>query len=88
MRHTDIRDFTRAVPFVPFRLFLSSGETFDIHHPDMVVATPGTVHIGVPAPGDDPDAANRVKVVSLYHVVKGECLPTPTATPPATNGTP
>ena len=47
MRREDIRDLTRAMPFQPFRVFLTTGETFDIQHPDMIMATLGTAHIAV-----------------------------------------
>lgn len=70
MRREDIRDLTRAVPFQPFRVFLTSGETFDIRHPDMILATPGAAHIAVPSPGGPPDAADHVLIVSLMHVLK------------------
>ena len=33
MRRKDIRDLTRAKLFVPFRLFLTNGERFDVRHP-------------------------------------------------------
>lgn len=85
MRREDIRELTRAVPFVPFRIFISTGETFDIHHPDMVWPTNGAVHIGIPAPGGPADAPDSGRMVSLYHIQKIETLPTPTP-PAAANG--
>lgn len=87
MRLDDIRSLTRAAPFKPFRIFLRTGEDFEIHHPDMIVATPGSVHIAVPAPGIPPEAAEHVKIVSLYHVQKFEFLPTAPAENPGSNGT-
>ncbi|MBX9626644.1 MAG: hypothetical protein K2X82_22775 [Gemmataceae bacterium] len=89
MRREDIRAYTRAVPFLPFRLYLTTGETFDVLHPDMIVTTLGTAHIAVPPPGGPLDVADRVVVVSLIHVQKGEYL-VPPAAPSATgsNGTP
>jgi hypothetical protein len=83
MRRDDIRDLTRSVPFQPFRVFLTSGETYDIHHPDMIVATLGAAHIAVPSPSGPPDAAERVKIVSLVHIQKIEFL---SAAPPAQPG--
>lgn len=87
MRLDDIRSLTRANPFQPFGVFLSTGESFEIHHPDMIVATLGSVHISVPAPGTPPEAAERVKIVSLYHIQKIEFLPSPHSQPPGLNGT-
>ena len=88
MRREDIRDLTRATPFQPFRVFLTTGETFDIHHPDMIMATLGTAHIAVPSPGGPPDAAERVKIVSLVHIQKIEFLPAAPSSQPGANGPP
>lgn len=85
MRLEDIRSLTRKQPFEPFRVFLSNGQTFDIFHPDMIVASPGAAYIAVPPPAGAPDATDRVVIVSLYHIQKIEHLPTP-ATPAGTNG--
>lgn len=88
MRREDIRNLTHATPFMPFRVFLTTGETFDIHHPDMIVATPGAAHIAVPAPAGPPDAAENIKIVSLVHIQKVEFLPSPQSAQPGTNGPP
>ncbi|MBX9580927.1 MAG: hypothetical protein K2X87_11515 [Gemmataceae bacterium] len=89
MRHTDILALTRVVPFRPFRLLVTTGETFDITHPDMIIPTLGVAHIAVPTATDDPDAPNRIKIVSLVHIQTAEYLSSPAAPPPAgANGTP
>jgi len=85
MRREDIQKLTKTVPFQPFRLFISTGETFDVHHPDMILSTPGAVHIGFPSPGSPVDAVDQVLIVSLYHIQKIETLPTPAA-PAGANG--
>lgn len=77
MRVEDIRQLTRAVPFRPFRVFLSIGEQYDIYHPDMILATLAAVHISAPAPGVRPEIGGSVRIVSLVHIVKIEYLPTP-----------
>ena len=87
MFRQDILDLTHAVPFQPFKLFITTGEVFEILHPEMIIATHGTAHIAVPAPGGPPDAADRVKIVSLMHIQKFEFLPAPTPQP-GTNGPP
>jgi hypothetical protein len=84
MRLEDIRQLTRAQPFRPFRVFLTGGETYDVHHPDMILATLGAAHIAVPSPGGPPDAAERVTIVSPVHIQKVEFLPAaPTSRPGA-----
>lgn len=85
MRREDIRELTRAVPFKPFRVYISTGETFDIYHPDLIVATAGAAHIAYPSHDARPDNPDQARIVSLYHIQKIEMLPTPTA-PAGTNG--
>ncbi len=85
MRREDIRELTRAVPFQPFRVYISTGETFDIYHPDLIVATTGAAHIAYPSPETRPDNPDQVRIVSLYHIQKIEPLPAPAA-PPGSNG--
>jgi hypothetical protein len=86
MRREDIRDLTRSTPFRPFRVYLTSCETFDIHHPDMIVATPGSAHIAVPGPAGPPDAAEHVVIVSLVHIQKVQYIPQSPSAHPGTNG--
>jgi branched-subunit amino acid transport protein AzlD len=82
MYQDDFRALTRAIPFVPFRVFLSNGETYVVRHPDMILVTPGTVHIAVPTPDGPPDAVGAARIVSLMHVVKVEMLSIPVGTAP------
>lgn len=74
MRRDDILQLTRAVPFQPFRVTLTNGETFDIHHPDMILATSGMAAIARPAAAGPADAADVAVHVSLVHIVKIEFL--------------
>lgn len=63
MRREDIRDLTRAEPFVPFRIFLTNGDRFDVRHPEMIVATLGAALI-------PDDAGEGDDIISLVHIVK------------------
>ena len=36
MRPDDVLEWSRAVPFRPFRICLNSGRTYDIRHPEMI----------------------------------------------------
>lgn len=74
MRLEDIRALTRATPFRAFRVYLTNGETYDVHHPDMLLATLGAVHIAAPVPGGVPSDGGAVRIVSLVHIVKIEYL--------------
>ena len=72
MRREEILAVLRAVPFRPFLLRMSDGRTFEIRHPDLVLPTLSTVHVGLP--GSTPDAADQVIILSLVHVVSIEYL--------------
>src|SRR5262245_41200629 len=64
MRPNELIALLRKRPFVPFRIHLSNGLTYDIRHPDGVTVLRGAVDIGVssdPATG----GAERVDRCSL-----------------------
>jgi hypothetical protein len=86
MLFEDIRSLTRAVPFQPFRVYLSNGETYDIRHPDSILATFGAVHIAAPTPGNPALDYGSVRIVSLNHILKIEYLPGLAPTQPGGNG--
>lgn len=86
MRLEDIRQLTRAQPFKPFRVFTTSGETYDVRHPDMILATPGAVHVISPHPENSADIEGWVQILSLYNLHKVEYLPAPPPKP-GSNGT-
>ncbi len=60
MTLTDLRELTRKVPFVPFRIEISNGETYDVRHPDMILATPTTIAVV--------DRKNRMRIFAMEHV--------------------
>ncbi|HVS35204.1 MAG TPA: hypothetical protein VMS17_06450 [Gemmataceae bacterium] len=82
MSPIELQSELRKKPFVPFRMYLSDGTTYDIRHPDLVVPGMTTAFIGFAA---DPDQTyyNSYTVISLMHVVRLEPIP---STPAATNG--
>ena len=51
MRPEDITGLLHRDPFVPFRIYLASGKTYDITHPDLVMVLRSRIAIGV---GADP----------------------------------
>ncbi len=70
----ELRGLLRGRPFVPFRLTLTDGRTFDVHHPDLVIVGTGVVIIGIPQAGTDDPFMERSVTVSLLHVVSAEPL--------------
>jgi hypothetical protein len=75
MTPQDINRLLTMQPFEPFRLYLSDGRTFDVHHPDFVMVGHRTAHIF-----EVLDPATRMysnyAVVSLLHITRAEPLAT------------
>lgn len=56
-------------PFVPVRIATTTGKTFDIYHPDMVMVGRTFLIIGTPTP-DNPATFENVSRIALVHVVE------------------
>lgn len=68
------RDALSAQPFLPFRLTMSSGESFEVRHPEMAFLTRNTISIGMDVADDGiPD---RMRTLSLLHVTAMEPIET------------
>ena len=63
-------------PFRPFRLVMSSGETYEVRHPEMAMLTRTDILVGVGETDDNVPAEFRI--CSLLHVTAIEPL-SPTA---------
>ena len=59
-------------PFRPFRVALTDGRTFDIHHPGMVMPGRRSAVIGIPAPGETETYYDHTVTVDLLHIVSLE----------------
>lgn len=66
------RDLLRRQPFEPFRLIMSSGETYEVNHPEMawvagtdILVGIGNTEEGVPA---------KYRICSMLHVTAVEPL--------------
>jgi len=73
MRAQELTELLRKRPFVPLRIHMTDGQTYDIRHPEMVIVLRQRVDIGVPydlAAG----IAERVEYCSLLHIVRVEEL--------------
>ena len=80
MSQVEIREFTRKVPFRPFRVFVTNGEIYDIHHPDMIRAFHDSVVVAAKTSGNFADR-ERPCHLSMFHIVKLEELPVPDKAP-------
>ena len=66
------REMLARQPFQPVRLTLSSGQSFEIRHPEMAMLTRTSLLIGTDAAEDGIPA--EFKIVSLLHVASIEPL--------------
>ena len=64
MRPDDLLTWTRANPFVPFRMRLNNGRIFEIRHPEMLRVGRSTVNVYAFA-GEPSDPYQRMDMVSL-----------------------
>lgn len=64
------REMLTRRPFQPVRLTLSSGQTFEIRHPEMAFLTRTSILIGIDLAEDGVPA--EFKIISLLHVASME----------------
>jgi hypothetical protein len=72
MRDVDARFKQR--PFVPVRLVTSSGESYEIMHPELVLVGQREVVIGI-GTTDHPQNHDRLARISLLHISALEDMP-------------
>lgn len=70
---SDIRSRATQQPFQPFRIETSSGQTYDVHHPDMVLVGKREVVVGIP--DDDSSYHERIARVAIMHITELRDLP-------------
>lgn len=60
------RDLLAERPFRPFRLVMSSGQSYEVRHPEMAMLTKSDMLVGT---GDTPEGVPaEFKICSLLHV--------------------
>ncbi len=70
---SNIRDKLNQRPFEPFRIVMSSGQHYDIPHPEWIIVGKQVLGIGVANSDDDPDF-DRIHTVSVLHVTALEAI--------------
>jgi len=66
----DFRDLLAARPFEPFRIVMSSGESYEVRHPEMALLTRTKLIVGL-----DPDengVPGETRMCSLLHITAVE----------------
>jgi hypothetical protein len=64
-------------PFQPVKVTLSSGQSFEIRHPEMAFLTRASILIGIDLAEDGVPA--EFKIISLSHVASMEPMPSQAA---------
>ena len=62
-------------PFVPLRIYLTHGKTYDVRHPEMAIVTSREVYVGRQETSPGSGIARGFDLVSLLHVVRVELVP-------------
>ena len=69
MRAEELMQLVRRKPFQPFRVHVTTGQHYDIRHPEFIIVQRQSAEVGV-----DPDpktgVVDRVEYISLLHVVR------------------
>jgi hypothetical protein len=73
MRRDDLLNILKRRPFKPFRVTVSTGETFDVTHPEMMLIAETFVAIAMPRPGASLPENSNLAWIDLVHVV--HCQP-------------
>jgi hypothetical protein len=74
MRRHDLLEVLTRQPFRPFRLYVSDGAVYVIHHPDLLWVSPTAALIGVKEGPEPGPAIDQFKIVDLDHVTRVEHL--------------
>src|SRR5438067_1499017 len=81
MSTNELRNIASVRPFQPVRIHVSSGASFEVVHPDMMMVGIRTTAIGIPAPSD-PGLWDRLIQVDNLHITHVEPLVRQSAEPP------
>jgi hypothetical protein len=76
MSPDSLRKELRRQPFVPLRIYLTDGTSYEVRHPEMVLVSQREVYVGTESePGSG--VAAKTDLVSLLHIVRVEQLAQP-----------
>ena len=64
-----IKDRLKGIPFVPVEIVLSTGDTYEVRHPDLVLVAEREIHVGAPSHAG-PGIASRTSRIALLHIVE------------------
>ncbi len=62
-------------PFVPLRMYLTDGKTYEIRHPELAMITAREVYVGREETSPGSGIAKECDLVSVLHVARVEQVP-------------
>ena len=74
MTRNRVFSYVDAEPFRPFRIKMTSGETFEIRHPEMMAVGRTTAHVFTWMNGDNDDPKDREREISIILIESIEPL--------------
>ena len=72
----DIQARLRGQPFEPMRIVTTTGQTYDIYHPDLIVVGRRSIFVGIPSE-ENPSQYDSSTYVALVHITELRALPIP-----------
>lgn len=69
MHHSELRASLRKQPFQPFRMVLSSGNTYDIRSPEWILVTGMTTYVGIPGEAGDGEILRHLDNAHIVEVI-------------------
>jgi hypothetical protein len=79
MRDDDLLALLRQRPFQPFQMHLTNGTTYEIRHPELVMAGRSRAVVGAPSARHPPPAIEKCDWVALLHITRLEPIEPSTA---------
>lgn len=74
MDYQTVEDRKNARPFEPFRLVMTDGKWFDIHHPNLIWPGSAIILVGKQDPSEPSGVFKNYISVAMFHVVRVEPL--------------
>ena len=85
VNHEELQTAARRQPFEPFRVILTTGATYDVRHPELIMVGRRSAIIGV-TKQPDRTVYDRTIQVDLLHVVAIEGITSAPSSPNGQNG--
>ena len=68
MRADQLREWLRRQPFLPFRIFVTGGQSYSVPSPEWMLVTANTTVIGVPGQSGDGEIVRMFDNSHISHV--------------------